>query len=161
MAEMFNNFNFEQLLNIRHSCRKYISNEPISTEQIFALYDAIKKAPYASGGPRLEYFTIENPERRALIKAACMDQQYVGDASVQIVFCGKEPRVKLRQGFSKFVFDCAFACAQAHLMATALGLGSCVIGNFIPERIAEILEIDVKVLRPTLILIVGYRDRRE
>jgi len=100
----------------------------------------------------MECFVVADKSVRSKLKEACMGQQYVEDASYSFVFCGKDVGVKLREGFSKFVFDCSFACSHAHLVATACGLGSCVIGNFIPEKVQEILKTD---LRPTLILIVG------
>lgn len=144
--------NFSNTLVVRKSCRRYVRSAPIEPMQLFLIEWAISRAPYASGGPRMECIVIRDIERRRQLREACMGQQYVEDASCSFVFCGTDVGVQLRQGFSKFVFDCAFAAAQAHLMASSLGLGSCIIGNFIPDRVKEILKTD---LRPTLILIVG------
>lgn len=145
--------NLSNTLILRESCRNYKPNKFILPKDLDLMYWAAHRAPYASGGPRFHIDIVVNQNQKNEIMAACMDQKYVGDCSAVVIFSGKEPGAKLRQGFSKFVFDCSMACMCFDLMATSLDYGTCVIGNFIPDRIKEIIGTEH---RPTIILLVGY-----
>ena len=147
--------NISNSLAIRKSCRRFEKVEKIPKMHYDSMLWASQQAPYCSGGPRFELYACGDPAKKAELKKACMNQQYVEDAALVFVFCGKDPGTKLRQGFSKFVFDCAAACMCLDLMATALGYGTCWIGNFLPEQVQKILKTD---LRPTIILIVGVQE---
>jgi len=138
----------------RKSCRDFDPDKRIDQVQIDLLDWASCRAPYASGGPRRKPIFVTNFATKERLMGACMGQKYVRDCSLVCVFCGTDPGTRLRQGFSKFVFDCSTACMCVDLMAVSLGFGTCWIGNFIPDRVAKILGTD---LRPTIILLVGYR----
>jgi len=138
----------------RKSCRKFQPGVTIPETTLNLIRWAANRAPYASGGPRREYFFVTDVVQKNELYLACMEQKYVNDCSVAIVFCGTEPGKRLRQGFSKFVFDCTAACMCADLMAVSMGYSTVWIGNFLPERVKEILKTD---LRPTIILLVGKK----
>ena len=145
--------NLSNTLVLRKSCRKF-ENKKLSRNDIDLIQWAANRSPYASGGPRFHINWIENQETKNDIMAACMDQPYVGECGAVFIFSGKDPSAKLRQGFSKFVFDSSMACMCADLMATSLDYGTCVIGNFLPNRVKEIISSEY---RPTIILLVGYK----
>ena len=85
-----------------------------------------------------------------------MEQKYVRDCSEMLVFLGKDMDTRMRNGHQKALFDIAAACMCADLMATSLEIGTCWIGNFIPERVAEAMPSDVQYGVPVIILLLGY-----
>ena len=147
-------YNFSNTLIMRKSCRKYVKGHFLTTNQKQALDYAAYRAPHCSPHSHVEIKCIEDQATKDEIMAACMDQYYVGECSAVYVFLGTEPDKKLRSGFAKFASDCYIACSYMHLMATSIELGSVIIGNFIPERVQNILKTK---LRPTIILLVGQR----
>jgi len=151
---MDNTLNLSNTLIQRKSCRDFNVNRNIKKPDIDLLDWASCRAPYASGGPRRKVIYVTDAERKILLRDACMGQRYVRECSVVCVVCGTDPGTRLRQGFSKFVFDCSAACMCMDLMAVSLGMATCWIGNFIPDQVAKILDTE---LRPTIILLVGYR----
>lgn len=54
------------------------------------------------------------------------------------------------------VTQCHIAAANMMTAATALGLDSCAIGGFLPDRVREILGIDGERYEIALILPIGY-----
>ena len=145
---------FSNTLINRKSCRDFDPDKKIDQVQIDLLDWASCRAPYASGGPRRKVIYVTDRDKKAGLSAACMGQLYVLECSVVCVFCGTDPGTRLRQGFSKFVFDCSAACMCVDLMAVSQGMSTCWIGNFLPDQVAKIIDTD---LRPTIILLVGYR----
>ena len=138
---------------LRKSCRKYIS-KPMPKSDIELILWAGERSAYCSGGPRRIVDVITTQEDQDEIQAACMNQKCVGECSAVFVISGTKPDDKLRSGFAKFAPDCYMACCQMHLMATSLDYGSLIVGNFIPDRIKEIIGTEH---RPTIILLVGYK----
>ena len=153
--------NLSNTLVLRKSCRSYVPNKPMKEADIDLITWAGERAAFCSGGPRREIITIVDQDKKNLIMEACMDQKYVGDCSTIFVLSGTHFEDKLRSGFAKFAPDCYMACCQMHLMATSLGFGSVIIGNFIPDIIKEIVGTDFMLVsfehRPTIILLVGYK----
>lgn len=139
----------------RHSCRNFI-NQEIKKDEHYLIMWAGYKAPFASGGPRREILCTKNQLMKNRLSMACFGQPYVADCSHVYVICGKDfhKEAVLKSGFSKFVHDCDMAVCQMHLMATALNLGSCIIGHF---KIDQVKDIMGTKLRPTIILIVGVK----
>jgi len=146
--------NLSNTLVLRKSCRNYIPNKPMTEADIDLIMWAGERAAYCSGGPRRVIAAITEQLTKDLIAEACMDQKCVNDCSTIFVFSGHKPEDKLRSGFAKFAPDCYMACCQMHLMASSLGFGSVIIGNFLPDRIKEIIGTEY---RPTIILLVGYK----
>jgi len=135
----------------RKSCRSYKPYEITDTE-IDLFKWAANQAPHASPHRHYELICVKDQITKNKICAACMDQKYVSDCSVVMVFCGTEEDKTLRQGHPKYVFDSAAACMCSDLMAVSMGYQTVWIGNFIPESVKKILNTD---LRPTIILLVG------
>jgi nitroreductase len=143
------------VMSRRKSCRNFLDMEisPTSHEDIIW---AGQRAPYASGGPRRDIWWTKNIDVKKKLSNAGFGQPYIADCSHVYVICGKDfnKEAVLKSGFPKFVHDCDMAVCQMHLMATALGLGSCIIGHF---KVDQVKDIMLTELRPTIILIVGIK----
>ena len=147
----------EKILESRKSCRKFLDKE-VSEEYIGKIMWAGSRAPYASGGPRLIIISVRDKETKLKLQEACVGQKYVGECgAIFVAFSvdfGKVGEV-LRSGRAKGIWDCGAALAYMDIMAQSLGLRTCWIGNFFPEKVKEILGEDE---RPEMILIVGYPE---
>jgi len=147
----------EKVLEKRKSCRSYVDRE-IQDNLISKIIWAAERAPFASGGPRRKMYVISDQKNKNRIFKACKKQIYVKQCSSIIIFCGKDIETKLRSGHPKYVHDCDAAVMCSILMATSLGVDSCWIGNFEPDAIKKILNVEY---RPTVVLLLGYGDENK
>lgn len=145
----------EKVFKNRKSCREF-SDEKVPDNHIGKIMWAGSRAPYASGGPRRLIVSIRDKETKLKLQEACVGQKYVGDCdTIFIAFSldfGKVGEV-LRSGRAKGIWDCGATLMCMDIMATSLGLGTCWIGNFFPDKVREILNEDE---RPEMILVVGH-----
>ena len=154
-------------LEIRKSCRKYLKSK-ISDDFIQQISWAGSRAPYASGGPRREFYFLTDEEKKEKIWLACYKQSYVKECSVITVICGKDleggawdsrpkekPKTVLQSGHAKYIFDVSASVMCMDLMAHSLGLGTCWIGHFNWEEVQKIIK---SIERPVMLLLVGYPD---
>lgn len=145
----------DQVFDTRKSCRLF-ADYKLRLYEIGKIVYAGQKAPYASGGPRcdIKYITVNKCKEE--LKAACFNQDHVATCSLAIVFFAVDPDTELRSGHKKYIFDCAAAAMCMDLMAVSLGLGTCWIGHFDPEKVQSIL---MTQLKPVIILLVGKRGK--
>jgi len=154
-------------LEIRKSCRKYLKKE-IPDDLIKQISWAGSRAPYASGGPRREFYFVIDKEKRERIWLACYEQRYVKECGVIIVVCGKDiqggpwnsrskekPKSVMQSGHAKYVFDVSASVMCMDLMAHSLGLGTCWIGHFNWKEIQKVIKSKE---RPVMLLLLGYPD---
>jgi nitroreductase len=144
----------KEALEKRRSCRCF-RNLYLPGEVLEAIIEAAKKAPFASGGPRREICLVDcDSIQMQPLQEACFNQEYVGEASSALIFCGRDTDTMLKSGHPKYVFDCAAACMCADLMAVSLGLNTCWIGHFDAEKVKAVIGTEY---RPTIILLVGVK----
>lgn len=153
-----------EILLKRKSCRKFkpLFSYPDPKAKIATLQnhlpiiaEAMRRAPYASGGPR--YKITFRPGSKDLA-AACYGQAWVEQAPVVAIFCSweKEPAL-LRSGHQKYVFDIGAACMCADLRARDLGYETCWIGHFDPDQVQKAASLVAGEL-PVLMLLIGDAD---
>jgi len=144
----------EEILENRRSCRKYSTKE-VPKEYIEKILWAGTRAPYASGGPRRLVVVVRDKENKLEVQKACYNQKYIGECDTIFIACATDLNTVLRSGFPKYVHDCDASLMCMDIMATSLGLGTCWIGHFQNSEVAKAIKTDS---RPTIILLVGYRD---
>ena len=129
----------------RRSVRKY-EPKPMPDEDLHTIIEAGRNAPSAANRQPWHFIVIKDPDQRRKVAEACSDQHWMADAAVIIAGVGK-PSVNEKW----YAVDVAIAMQNMILSATALGYGTCWIGAFDQERVANLLEVpeDMRVVALT------------
>jgi SagB-type dehydrogenase family enzyme len=96
---------------------------------------------------------------RQALCAAAHGQQFVADAAVSIIFAAVYERTTSRygeRGIRYVHIDVGHAAENVHLQAEALGFGSCPVGAFDDDAVAEVLSLPAEQ-KPVYIVPVGVR----
>lgn len=117
----------------RKSIRKYMNKE-IPSDVFEELLDAMRLAPSANNLQRWSIVVVTDDDLKKRLVPASGNQKFVGECSAYLVGV-TEP-----DAFYSTV-DMTIALDHLTLRAVELGLGTCWIGDFEPEKVKEILEI--------------------
>jgi len=149
-----------EVLKKRHSVRRFKKKE-IEKDKIEKLLKAANSAPSAGNLQAYRIFLVRDKSKRERLARAALDQDFVAQAPVDLVFCADLARSS--QGYGTrgetlySIQDATIACAYVHLAAIDLGLGSVIVGAFDEAEVGRILNIP-SGLRPIIILPLGYPD---
>jgi len=141
-----------------------------------------RRAPSAGGLQSIEIYAVVNdvegllpgvyhyqPERRGLTLVdpglmrrrcvrACLSQDWIGEAGV-VLFLTCDLRKLLwkygRRAYRMSHVDAGVLAQQLHLIATALGLGSCMVAGFVEQAVHKLIDIDGKLEFATLGICLG------
>ena len=140
----------------RTSVRAY-SSKPVEEEKLLRILDAARLAPSGKNGQPWIFIVVRDEQMRKKLVPACKEQEFIAQAPVVIVACGREELAYKRMGgyWNSLPVDIGIALEHLMLAATAEGLGTCWIGAFFEEEVKKLLSIpdDVKVVALTP---VGY-----
>jgi len=137
----------------RHSCRSY-KKMPIEQRKLDEILEAARLAPSAKNLQDWRFVVATNEDIKNQLACAANDQMFLADASVIIVACSNSDYV-MRCGQAIAPIDVAIALEHIALQAADLGLATCWIGSFYPEKIRKILSIpeDIKIIE---LMALGY-----
>lgn len=79
---------FQKLIEFRHSANNFLSNIPITEEDLIPIFNDVKLAPSAYNLQHTEYVVITNPELKEQIMEAAYGQYKVHTASGVIIVTG-------------------------------------------------------------------------
>ncbi len=129
----------------RRSVRKYV-DKPVPDEDLKTILEAGRQAPSAANRQPWHFVVVRDPERRKQVAEACSNQTWMADAGVIIAGIGK-PAVSEKW----YPVDVGIAMQNMILAATALGYGTCWIGAFDEQKVAQLLGVpdDCKVVALT------------
>lgn len=141
-----------------------------------------RRAPSSGGLQSIEVYAVINdvpdiapgvyhyqPDRRGLtlvdpglmrrrVVRACLNQDWIGESGV-VLFLTCDLRKLIwkygRRCYRMSHVDAGVIAQQFHLIATALGLGSCMIAGFIEEAAHKLLDIDGKLEFAALAICLG------
>jgi len=140
----------------RTSVRSYTS-KPVEEEKLKKILDAARLAPSGKNGQPWIFIVVTDEEMRKKLVPACKGQEFIAQAPVVIVACGREELAYKKMGgyWNSLPVDIGIALEHLMLAAAAEGLGTCWIGAFYEEEVRKLLSIpeDVKILALTP---VGY-----
>ncbi|MBI4327101.1 MAG: nitroreductase family protein [Chloroflexi bacterium] len=147
-----------ETIQARQSVRAY-QTAAIEPAKLKAILAAANQAPSAGNLQAYRIHVVRDKKtKRALAKAA-LDQAFVAQAPVVLVFCADPARSAVRYGARGeglyCVQDATIAAAYAQLAATALGLATCWVGAFDEEPVACALHL-LPGQRPIAISPLGY-----
>jgi len=137
----------------RYSCRAYM-DIPIEPEKLDKVLEAARLAPSARNLQDWRFVVVTETERKRQLAAAANNQSFVGTASAIIAGCSISDHV-MRCGQGIAAIDVSIAMEHIALQATALGLATCWIGSFYPEKVRSVLGIDDDVAIIEL-MTIGY-----
>ena len=150
--------NFFELVKARHSIRSF-QEKSLDAALIEQIITAVNQAPSAGNLQAYEIYVIQDLQRRAALAAAAMDQDFLIQAPVVLVFCAHPARSESRYGERGIklysIQDATIACAYAMLAATALGLSSVWVGAYDGQEGWKVLG-EPRGLTPVAMLPVGY-----
>ncbi|HHE39266.1 MAG TPA: nitroreductase [Candidatus Cloacimonetes bacterium] len=124
----------------RFSVRKFL-NKPIEQEKIDILLESARLAPSASNKQTWKFIVIKDKEKRKKLSAICKDQKFVSEAPITIAICMTNLDYVMTCGMNAPIIDGAIAGEHIVLQAVELGLGSCWIGAFYPDQMAELIDL--------------------
>ncbi len=154
---------FFEVIKKRKAIRKYLPNRVIPQRVIRKILETTILAPSARNLQSYKIFVAQSRQSRQRIAQACYNQRsdFIGNASLILIFCTDSKQAEENFGErGKFLYaiqDAAIAASFAMLSCTALGYGSCWIGNFREKEVQNILKTK---LSPVAILVVGYSDEQ-
>ena len=132
----------------RRSVRSY-QDRPVEKEKLEKVLEAARLAPSAKNRQEWRFIVVTDEEKIKMLVDACKGQRFVGEAPVVIAGLA-DPSVS-----RWYKVDIGIAMEHMALEAVELGLGTCWIGAFYPEKVKEILDIpDEKEV--VALLTLGY-----
>ena len=132
----------------RRSVRSY-QDRPVEKEKLEKILEAARLAPSAKNRQEWRFIVVTDEEKIKMLVDACKGQRFVGEAPVVIAGLA-DPSVS-----RWYKVDIGIAMEHMALEAVELGLGTCWIGAFYPEKVKEILDIpDEKEV--VALLTLGY-----
>ncbi len=137
----------------RYSCRAY-QDKPIEQEKLDSIFEAARLAPSAKNMQDWRFIVVTDKEAKCKLAEAANNQNFLENAAAIIVACSNSDHV-MRCGQAIGPIDVAIALEHICLQATELGLATCWIGSFYPEKVRPILGIpdDIAIIE---LMAVGY-----
>jgi nitroreductase len=149
---------FFEVLKARHSIRAY-ADTPVEDDKLDQILEAVNLAPSAGNLQAFEIYVITGAEQRKELAAAALDQNFMAQAPLALIFCAHADRSAgkyKRRGSSLYCLqDASIACTYAMLAVTALGLSSVWVGAFNESEVSRIIKAP-QAHRPVAMLSVGY-----
>jgi nitroreductase len=142
-----------QAIRSRYSCRNY-QDKPVEKAKLDAVLEAARQAPSAKNLQDWRFVVVTDKGARKKLAVAANNQTFLENAGAIIVACTVSEHV-MRCGQPIGPIDVAIAIEHMCLQATELGLATCWIGSFYPDKVRPIVGIPDEVTIIEL-LALGY-----
>lgn len=145
---------FNSLAKSRYSVRSF-SDRKVEDEKLQKILEAAQVAPTACNNQPQRLYVVQSAEALAKLNAAT---RFIFGAGTVIVFTSKvseEWKNPFTDQYHTGEIDVSIVCTHAMLQAWELGIGSCWVGYYDPEKIRAALGIpaDEKIIA---LLPLGY-----
>jgi len=143
---------FSAVIKTRRSVRAY-SDRPIPGEVLGRVLEAARLAPSACNFQPWRFVVVKDAATRGQLAKLAHNQQFVAQAPVVIVCCGKRyANSNSWIGDNLYLIDLGIAIEHLVLAARNEGLGTCWIGAFQDQPIKKLLSVpadhDILMLLP-------------
>jgi nitroreductase len=137
----------------RYSCRSY-HDKPVEQAKLDEIFEAARLAPSAKNFQDWRFVVVTDKATRHQLAEAASNQMFLEKAGAIIAACSNSDYL-MRCGQQIGPIDVAIALEHIALQAAELGLATCWIGSFYPEKVRAILGIppDIAVIE---LMAVGY-----
>jgi nitroreductase len=142
-----------EAIRTRYSCRAY-QDRPIERGKLEQLLEAARLAPSAKNLQDWRFVVVTDKEAKRKLAEAANNQMFLENAGAIIVACSISDHV-MRCGQAIGPIDVAIALEHVCLQAVELGLATCWIGSFYPDKVRPIVGIPDHVAIIEL-MAVGY-----
>lgn len=145
---------FMNIAQQRYSVRGYEEKE-VEREKIVQVLEAGRIAPSAVNFQPLHFYVITDQKEKDLIYES-YNRNWLKEAPVILVICGNHSKSwKRKDGKDHCDIDAAIAIDHMTLAAADLGLGTCWICAFDPQRCHELMRLPQE-LEVIALLPLGY-----
>jgi nitroreductase len=126
----------------------------VEQEKLDHVFEAARLAPSAKNLQDWRFVLVTDQHTRRRLAEAANNQMFIENAGAIIVACSNSDHV-MRCGQPVGPIDVAIALEHIALQAAELGLATCWIGSFYPEKVRAILGIpaDIPVIE---LMALGY-----
>lgn len=157
---------FQELAAKRQSCRAY-KDIPVERSKLTACIEAARMSPSACNSQPWSFVIVDEPALAKQISVTLTDpilpiNRFTRNCNAYIILVEESANLSAKLGgrfkdqeFSQV--DLGIAVQSLSLVATDMGLGSCIIGWFDEKALKSLLEIP-KNKRIRLLLAVGYAE---
>ena len=145
---------FMELSKARYSVRSF-QTTPVEKEKLDLILEAGRIAPTACNNQPQKIYVAKSEDARAKLASVC---RCTFGAPVILVVCYDRTRDwknKLMPGYESGETDAAIVCTHMMLQAADLGIGSCWVGYFNAQEVAEVLGLPEN-LTVSALLPIGY-----
>lgn len=145
---------FLELAGARYSVRKF-KGDAIEEAKLSAILAAGHVAPTACNNQPQKIYVVKSEEKRKSLAAVC---RFTFDAPVILVIGydkGRDWKNRRMPGYGSGETDAAIVTTHMMLAAWEQGIGSCWVGAFAADAVAEALALPENV-RVTAMLPIGY-----
>ena len=142
-----------EVIRKRYSCRAY-QQRSVEPEKLQTILEAARLAPSARNFQDWRFVVVTDSETRRRVAETTNRPDLFEKAGAIIAACSNSDYV-MRCGQAIGPIDVSIALEHICLRATELGLGTCWIGSFDPDKVRQILGIpdDIAVIE---LMTVGY-----
>ena len=123
----------------RYLCRAY-PDKPIERDKFDSIFEAARLAPSARNLQDWRFVLVTDKETKRKLAEAANNQRFLENAGAIIIGCTNSDHV-MRCGQAVGPIDVAIALEHICLQATELGLATCWIGSFYPEKVRPIVGV--------------------
>ena len=147
---------FDQLVNLRYSCRHY-SPDLVEEKLLEKILNAARLAPTAANKQPFQIIII-NTENKQEDLLKIYNRDWFVQAPLVLCICSVPEQGWVRHSYDKknySIVDAAIVVDHLTLQAADLGLGTCWIGAFNPTEAIDYLKIP-KGVEPIAFTPLGY-----
>ena len=151
--------NVYDVIRERRSVRSY-TDEPPPASLLDRLVDVGRWAPTPSNVQSWRFVTVREPANLSVLKN--LSPGFPKQATAAVVICSERGDVERFAGTARQVLvaeEAAMAAENMHLMAHAMGYGSCAVASFSPAGVSAMLELPEHV-EPVLVVALGVPSRQ-
>lgn len=127
-----------EAIKARSSIRKY-KRDPVPEDALKRILNAARMAPTAENYQPWKVVVVSDEDIKRRLVPACNNQRFVAEAPLVLVACGlPDEAYPIMGGYmNSYPVDVAIVMDHLMLAAAAEGLGTCWIGSFKEEKVAE------------------------
>ena len=142
-----------EVIRKRYSCRAY-QEKNIEQEKLSQILEAARLAPSAKNMQDWRFVVVTDREKKHKLAEAANNQAFIEKAGAIIIACSVSSEV-MRCGQAVGPIDVAIALEHICLQAAQLGLATCWIGSFYPDKVRPITGVpeDVAIIE---LMALGY-----
>ena len=142
-----------EVIKNRYSCRNYL-DKPIEKQKLEQIFETARIAPSAKNLQDWRFVVVTDKDKKTKLSQAANNQMFLAKAGVIIIACSNCGDT-MTCGQAIGPIDVSIALDHITLKATELGLATCWIGSFFPDKVRPIAGIpeDIEIIE---LMALGY-----